>query len=159
MKNQTSIIAEPGKLAVTITREFDAPCELVFKAYAEPALLSQWLGPKGMEMTIDTYDFRTGGRYRYIHTRGNEEYAFHGVFHDISIDLMVQTFEYEGLPEKGHVSLDTLKLETLPGNRTKLTIHTIFQSVEDRDGMIKSGMERGVTEGYERLDDLLATKI
>ncbi len=155
MKNKTTITAEPGKQEVFITREFDAPRELVFKAYTDPKLVMQWLGPKDLVMTIDKYDIRSGGSYRYIHSRGDEQYAFHGVFHEISIDRMIQTFEFEGLPEKGHVSLDTLRLEELPGNRTKLTIHSIFQSVADRDGMIQSGMERGVNEGYERLDALL----
>jgi len=68
---------------------------------------------------------------------------------------MIQTFEFEGLPERGHVSLDTMRLEALPGNRTRVTIQSVFQSVSDRDGMIQSGMERGVREGYERLDEVL----
>jgi hypothetical protein len=68
---------------------------------------------------------------------------------------MIQTFEFEGLPERGHVTLDTMRLESLPGNRTKITIQSVFQSVSDRDGMIQSGMERGVNDGYERLDELL----
>ncbi len=159
MKNQTVVTAKPDTQNVTITREFDAPRELVFKAYADPALLALWLGPRGMEMTVQRYDFRSGGSYRFTHIRGNEQYVFNGVFHEISVERMIQTFEYEGLPEKGHVSLDSLKLEALPGNRTRLTIHSVFQSVEDRDGMVKSGMERGVREGHERLDELLAQTI
>ncbi|MDR3681930.1 MAG: SRPBCC family protein [Flavipsychrobacter sp.] len=155
MKNKTIITAEPGKQEVFITREFNAPRELVFKAYTDPKLVAQWLGPKDLVMTIDKYDIRSGGSYRYIHSKDGEQYVFRGVFHEISIDRMIQTFEYEGLPEKGHVSLDNLRLEELPGNRTKLTIHSIFQSVADRDGMIQSGMERGVNEGHERLDALL----
>ena len=69
---------------------------------------------------------------------------------------MIQTFEFEGLPERGHVVLDTMRLEELPGNRTRITIQSVYQSVEDRDGMVQSGMETGVREGYERLDDILA---
>ena len=69
---------------------------------------------------------------------------------------MIQTFEFDGLPESGHVTLETMTLEALPNNRTKLTTHSVFQSVSDRDGMVESGMESGVQEGYERLDEILA---
>jgi uncharacterized protein YndB with AHSA1/START domain len=156
-KNQTIVAAEPGVQEVFITREFDAPRALVFKAHTDPDLYVQWLGPHGYEMILETFEPVSGGKYRYIHKdpEGNE-FAFHGTFHEMSKELMIQTFEFEGLPERGHVSLDTMRLEELPGNRTKATIHSIFQSVEDRDGMIQSGMERGVREGYERLDEVLA---
>ena len=156
-KNKTIVTAEPGKQEVFITREFDAPRELVFKAHTDPELYVQWLGPRGYEMVLETFEPHSGGRYRYIHKdqEGNE-FGFHGVFHEISEALMIQTFEFEGLPESGHVSLDTMRLEELPGDRTKITIHSVFQSVADRDGMVESGMERGVSEGYERLDEVLA---
>lgn len=155
-KNQTVVTAEPGKQEVFITREFDAPRELVFKAHTDPDLYVQWLGPRGYEMKLETFEPVSGGRYRYIHKdpEGNQ-YGFHGVFHEMSEELMIQTFEFEGLPEKGHVTLDTMRLEALPGNRTRITIQSVFQSVSDRDGMIQSGMERGVREGYERLDEVL----
>ena len=156
-KNKTQITAEPGKQEVIITREFDAPRELVFKAHTDPKLYSQWLGPRGYEMILETFEPHSGGRYRYIHKdeKGNE-FGFHGVFHEISEELMIQTFEFEGLPEPGHVTLDTMRLESLPGGRTRVTIQSLFQSVSDRDGMVQSGMERGVNEGYERLDEILA---
>lgn len=155
-KNKTVVTAEPGKQEVLIVREFDAPRELVFKAHTDPKLYSQWLGPRGYEMVLETFEPRSGGRYRYIHKdQDGNEYGFHGVFHEISEELMIQTFEFEGLPEKGHVTLDTMKLESLPGNRTRVTIQSLFQSVSDRDGMVQSGMERGMREGYERLDELL----
>jgi len=156
-KNKTVVTAEPGKQEVIITREFDAPRELVFKAHIDPQLYTQWLGPRGYEMVLDTFEPYSGGRYRYIHkdTNGNE-FGFHGVFHEISEERMIQTFEFEGLPEGGHVTLDTMQLESLPGNRTRVTIQSLFQSVSDRDGMVQSGMERGVNEGYERLDEVLA---
>lgn len=153
-ENKTIVTAEPGKQGLFITREFDAPRELVFKAHIDPQLYVQWLGPHGYEMILETFEPVNGGKYRYVHkdTAGNE-YGFHGTFHALSIDNMVQTFEFEGYP--GHVSLDCMTLEELPGNRTKATIHSVFQSVSDRDGMIQNGMEKGVTEGYERLDDVL----
>lgn len=155
-KNQTTIIAEPGKQELYITREFDAPRELVFKAHTDPDLYVQWLGPRGYEMVLETFEPYSGGRYRYIHKDNDgNEHGFHGVFHEISEALMIQTFEYEGLPEKGHVTLDTMRLERLPGDRTRITIQSVFQSIADRDGMIQAGMEQGLNEGYERLDELL----
>ena len=156
-KNQTIVTAEPGVQEVFITREFDAPRALVFKAHTDPDLYVQWLGPHGYEMILETFEPVSGGKYRYIHKdpQGNE-FGFHGTFHEMSEELMIQTFEFEGLPERGHVSLDTMRLEELPGGRTKVTIQSVFQSVSDRDGMVQSGMERGVREGYERLDEILA---
>jgi len=155
--NLTKITAEPGKQDLFITREFDAPRELVFKAHTDPQLYVQWLGPRGYEMILETFEPHSGGRYRYIHKdKDGNEFGFHGVFHEISEELMIQTFEFEGLPERGHVTLDTMKLEALPGNRTRVTIQSVYQSVSDRDGMVQSGMERGVNEGYERLDEILA---
>jgi uncharacterized protein YndB with AHSA1/START domain len=157
-KNKTTVIAEPGKQEVFIAREFDAPRALVFKAHIDPNMYIQWLGPRGYEMTLETFEPVSGGRYRYIHKdKDGNEFGFHGVFHEMSEGLMIQTFEFEGLPENGHVTLDTMRLEELPGNRTRVTIQSLFQSVADRDGMVQSGMEHGVTEGYERLDEFLDT--
>ena len=155
-KNKTIVTAEPGKQEVTIIREFDAPRELVYKAHVDPDLYVNWLGPHGYEMVLETFEPHSGGRYRYIHKdKDGNEFAFHGVFHEVSEDLMIQTFEFEGLPEKGHVTLDTMRLEELPGNRTRVAIQSVFQSIADRDGMVQAGMEVGVREGYERLDDIL----
>jgi len=159
-KNQLKITAEPGKQELFIVREFDAPREDVFKAYTDPDILVNWLGPRGMTMTIDYYDARKGGSYRYTHTdaKGNS-FAFNGVIHEMyEPQLLIQTFEFEGMPTKGHVSMDTGMLEELPGNRTRMTIQSVFRSVADRDGLIASGMERGLGEGFERLDELLANK-
>lgn len=159
-KNELRITAEPGKQDLFITREFEAPREMVFEAFTDPELLIHWLGPKNMTMKIDYYDARSGGSYRYVHTdeHGNA-YAFKGVIHEITApERAIQTFEFEGIPEKGHVSLDTASFETLPGNRTRLTIHSVFRFSADRDGMIKSGMEKGLNQGFERLDTLLTNK-
>jgi len=157
-KNRTQITAEPGKQEIFITREFDAPRELVFKAHTDPELYVRWLGPRELEMILERFEPRAGGSYRYIHKdQAGNEYAFHGVNHEVlEPERLISTFEFEGLPEKGHVILGTVRLEALPGGRTRLTSQSVFQSVADRDGMLQSGMERGVNEGYERLDDLLA---
>jgi uncharacterized protein YndB with AHSA1/START domain len=152
---KAQIIAEPGAQQIVITREFDAPRALVFRAYTDPELLVQWLGPRRLTMAIDRYEVRDGGTWRYIHrdAEGNE-FGFHGVFHGTpSPDSMVQTFEFEGFP--GHVSLETATFEDL-GGRTLVRINAVYQSVADRDGMIQAGMESGLNEGWERLDELLA---
>ncbi len=157
-KNKTTIKAEPGKQELFITREFDAPCELVYRAHTDRDLYMQWLGPRGYEMELETFEPYSGGRWRYIHKdQDGNEFGFHGVFHELSPERMIQTFEFEGLPEKGHVILDSMKLEPLPGDRTRITIHSVYQSVEDRDGMIQSGMATGMNQGYEKLDELLAS--
>jgi uncharacterized protein YndB with AHSA1/START domain len=158
-QHQVIVTAEPGKQELFITREFDAPREMVFKAFIDPELLIQWLGPKSMVMSIDAYEMKNGGWYRYVHTdeRGNH-YAFRGAVHEVyTPERIIQTFEFEGIPGKGHVSLDTSFFEELSDGRTKLTIHSVFRTVADRDGMVSSGMEGGLTEGFARLDELLAS--
>jgi uncharacterized protein YndB with AHSA1/START domain len=153
--DKTQIIAEPGVPRITITREFDAPRELLFRAYTEPELLTQWLGPRALSMTVERLEARDGGRWRYIHRDADgNEYGFHGVYHGTpSPDGIVQTFEFEGAP--GHVSLETISFEDR-GGKTLLRQSAVFQSIEDRDAMLQSGMESGVNEGFERLDELLA---
>jgi uncharacterized protein YndB with AHSA1/START domain len=156
MMATTQIIAEPGTLQIQTLREFNAPREFLFRAFTELDLLVQWLGPRGLTMDIDYYDLRDGGAWRFIHRDADgNEYGFRGVFHGTpSVDGIVRTFEFEGVP--GHVSLETLTLEE-HGNKTLVRTNSVFQSVEDRNGMVQSGMESGVNEGYERLDELIAT--
>ena len=157
-KNKTVVKAETGKQEFFITREFDFPRELVFKAFTDPKLYVQWLGPRQMKMTLEKFEPRSGGMWRYKHIDpGGNVHGFHGVNHEVlAPERLIDTFEYEGLPEKGHVSLETARFEELPGRRTRLTIHSVFQSIADRDGMVGSGMEQGITESFERLDELLA---
>lgn len=153
--SKTAITAEPGMPQIIITRDFDAPRDLVFRAHTDPQLLVQWLGPRDLTLTIDRYDVRDGGTWRYIHkdAEGNE-YGFHGVFHGTpSPDAIVQTFEFEGAP--GHVKLDTTTLEQR-GHRTLMRTVSSFQSVGDRDAMVRSGMERGARDSADRLEELLA---
>jgi len=154
-KNITSIKAEPGKQEIFITREFDAPRELVFKAFTDAKLIAQWLGPRDLTMKVEKFEPKAGGSYRYIHSMGELSFGFHGVVHEVTFpERIIQTFEFEGLPEKGHVTLETARFEALPGGRTRFTNQSVFQSVADRDGMLQAGMERGVNDSYERLDEL-----
>jgi uncharacterized protein YndB with AHSA1/START domain len=151
---KTEIVAEPNSHLITMTREFAAPREFLFRAHTDPALLVQWLGPRDMTMEIDRFEVRDGGRWRYISRDADGgEYGFRGVFHGTpSVDGIVQTFEFEGMP--GHVCLESLSFEER-GGKTILHAQSVFQSVDDRDGMIQSGMETGVNEGYEKLDELI----
>ena len=152
---ETQIVSDPTVPLVRITREFDAPVERVFRAHTDPDLLVQWLGPRDLTMTIDHFDCRTGGSYRYLHTRGEEEYGFHGSFHEVRPnELIVQTFTFEGWPDG--VALERLVLEGLGNGRTRLTATSLVDSFEDRDAFVASGMETGVVQGYEKLDELLA---
>jgi uncharacterized protein YndB with AHSA1/START domain len=152
---QAQIVVDDNVPLIRIVREFDAPPEKVFRAHVDPELIVQWLGPRGLEMDIDHYDCRTGGSYRYLHRRGGEEYGFHGSFHEVRPnDLIVQTFTFEGVPDG--VSLDRLVLEDLGEGRTRLTTTSLVESFETRDMILASGMEVGVREGYERLDELLS---
>jgi uncharacterized protein YndB with AHSA1/START domain len=155
-KNKTVITAEPGRQELFITREFDAPRELVFKAHTDPKLYVQWVGPRDLTMRLETFEPKSGGRWRFIQKdqQGNE-FGFHGVNHEVlAPERIIGTFEFEGLPESGHVILETARFEALPGDRTRVTTQSVFMSVADRDGMIAAGMERGVVDGHERLDEL-----
>ena len=151
---EMKVTAEPGVPQILTEREFDAPRDLLYRAFTEQDLVTQWLGPRQYTMKVDRYDVRDGGTYRYVHIgKDGDEHGFHGVFHgEPSLDGIVQTFEYEGVP--GHVSLDTVTFEERDG-KTVVRTNSLFQSVEDRDGMVQAGMADGMNEGYERLDELL----
>ncbi len=157
MEQKTKVVVESGKQELFIIREFNAPREMVFKAYTDPKLLVQWMGPKDLTMKIEKMDVKSGGSYRYTHTDSSgNEFGFHGVVHEVlKPQRVIQTFEFEGLPESGHVVMETTKFEELPGKRTRVTTQSVFQSIADRDGMVQSGMERGVVDSHDRLDAIL----
>jgi uncharacterized protein YndB with AHSA1/START domain len=160
MANKTVVTAEPNKQELFITREFDAPRDLVFKAHTDPDIYIQWCGPNDLSMTIDKWECHDGGSYKYTHERGGHKYAFFGVNHEVHApERIIGTFEFDGLPERGHVIMGKTNFEELPGGRTRVVHQSVFFSAADRDGMIQSGMERGVAEGYEKLDDLLAKEL
>ena len=148
-------VAEPGVPQIVITREFDSPLVLLYRVHIDPELLVQWLGPRRLTTHVERWDIRDGGTWRYISRDGDSiEYGFHGVFHGTPSPEggIVQTFEFEGTP--GHVSLQTLTFQERSG-KTLVRVNAVFQSVEDRDAMLESGMEDGFNQGYERLDKLL----
>jgi uncharacterized protein YndB with AHSA1/START domain len=154
--NPVTITAPEGVPFIDITREFDAPVSAVFAAHSNPELVKQWLGPNGYEMDIEEYNFVSGGRYKYIHRNPEgDEFVFNGVFHVVrDNEFAIQTFEYEGFPDV--VSIESMTFEDLGNGRTRLSGHSVYPSLEARDGMIESNMERGVVEGYERLDKIVA---
>ena len=156
MTNALKVTVPEGQPFIEYEREFDFPVADVFRAHKEPELIAQWLGPRGLKMEIDHYDFRTGGSYRYTHTAPDgSAYVFTGVFHTVrENEFAVQTFEFDGYPDV--VSIEFLTLTDLGGGRTRVAGHSVYPSIESRDGMAQSGMEEGMSEGYERLDELLS---
>ena len=144
--NTTTITADHGKQEIVIEREFDSRRELVFRCFTHPELLVQFTGPKDMEMTVNYFEAKSSGSYRFVQQDSKgEEFGFHGVFHEVkSPERIIETFEFEDMP--GHVSLVTVTFEALPEDRTKIIQQSVFQSVADRDAMLES---------HERLDELL----
>ena len=153
--HETLISADPNLPLISIVREFAAPPSKVFRAHVDPELIVQWLGPRGLQMEIDYWDCRRGGSWRYLHRSNGEEYGFHGCFHEVRPnEVIVQTFTFEGFPDG--VALERLVLEDLGNGRTRLTATSLVDSFEARDAILASGMETGVVQGYEKLDELLA---
>ena len=151
-------VTTPSDIEIVMTREFDAPRELVFEAHSKCEHLEKWWGPRKYTLAVCELDFRPGGKYRFLHRGpdGLEEHGFRGEYREIvPPERIVWTFEWEGMP--GHISVDTLTLEDIGGGRTKLTAHSLFDSVEDRDGMVQSGMEEGASETYDRLAEFVQT--
>jgi uncharacterized protein YndB with AHSA1/START domain len=154
MMSKINLIAEPGSHALSTSREFNAPRDLVYKALTDPGLVAKWWGLKSTTTIVDKMEVKPGGIWRYIERDENGEYGFHGVYHSISPECIIYTFEFEGMP--GHVLMSTTTLEENNGVTT-ITESSVFQSVEDRDGMLQSGMETGANESWDSLEDLLAT--
>ncbi len=153
---KTTVIVEPGKHEISMSRLFNAPRELVFKVMTDPQYIPQWWGRRHHTTVVDKMDVKEGGLWRYVeHDEQGNEFAFHGVYHSIRApERIVDTFEYEGTPD--HVILETMILEAQADGTTRLTVSSVFQAVADRDWMLDSGMEEGSNESYDRLEELLA---
>ena len=152
---QQTTLTTPGEREIRIERVFDGPRDLVFALMNDGELIPEWWGPRELTTRVDTHDFRVGGAWRYVSSDASgQEFAFRGTFREIEApERVVRTFEWEGMP--GHVSVETATFEDL-GDRTKLTVVSLFHEGYERDGMIASGMERGLNETYQRFDELLA---
>ena len=150
---QTTFVAKPGKQEISLCRLLSAPRERVFRALTDPKLLAKWWAPRQLTIKIDKMNAKPGGTWRMLHrdAAGNE-FWFHGVFHEVSPERIVQTFEFEGMP--GHVLLGIATLKSV-GKKTKLTMKSLFESVEDRDSMLQHGMAEGGIETLDRLAELV----
>jgi uncharacterized protein YndB with AHSA1/START domain len=156
MSKNNLVVDRPARL-FSMSRVFNAPRELVWKVYNDPELVSEWWGPSYLTTIVEKMEMKVGGAWRFIQkdAEGNE-YAFNGVFKEITPpERLVYTFEFE--PMAGHISTDTLIFEELPGGKTKITATTTFDSLEDLEGMLQSGMESGAVESWDRLEELLVT--
>ena len=149
-----TIEADPKVPIIRITRDFAATPEQLFRAHTDPELFARWVGPDGTTTTLDRWDASTGGSWRYVGTHDGKEFAFHGSFHDVRPDRIVQTFTWEGEPDG--VALETLLFEDLGNGRTRLHAQSLCDSFEGRDAWLRSGMEVGVNQGYAKLDRVLA---
>ena len=157
-RNQTTIEADPALPVIRIVREFEAPPERVFRAWTDPELFARWVGPRSIDTTIDEWDATTGGRYRYTACRAEDDFSmgFYGSFHEVRPhERIVQTFSFDAEPDG--VSLETMTFEALDGGRCRIVGVSVVESLEIRDQILSSGMDVGVNEGFEKLDELLAT--
>jgi uncharacterized protein YndB with AHSA1/START domain len=152
---EKAIITTPGEREIHVERIFDAPRDRVFAVFTDPELIPQWWGPRGTEAVVDEMDVRPGGKWRFvIRNSDGSETGFRGVFREVAApERIVQTFEWEGMP--GHVSVETAVFEDL-GDQTRIVSDSIFHNGTERDGMIASGMEGGLNDTYDRLEEVLA---
>ena len=150
---QATIEADPNLPIIRITRDFDAtPAQLV-RAHTDPDVFVRWVGPDGLDTQIISWDGTTGGHWRYVASRDGEEFGFHGCFHEVRNDRIVQTFTFDGMPDD--VSLETMRFEDLGDGRTRMHAQSLVESIESRDGWLASGMEVGIDQGYAKLDALV----
>ncbi|WP_249998273.1 SRPBCC family protein [Actinoplanes sp. M2I2] len=150
----THIEADPKLPIIRVVREFRASPARLLRAHTDPDLFARWIGPDSMLTRIDHWDARSGGSFRYVSVRGAEEYAFHGCFHEIRPDRLVQTFTYEGDPDG--VALNTSWFDDLGDGRTRLRTQSLVESFETRDGWLRSGMEIGLRDGHHKLERMLS---
>ena len=149
MEQKTKINAEDGKQEVVITREFDLPVELLFKAHVEPEIVEQWMGTKVLKL-----ESRKHGSYQFETTdpRGNK-YRFNGAIHEFSPNKKItRTFEMENTPLG--VQLEFLDFEQLTDGTSKLNMHVVYESVAQRDQVLKMGMKQGINMAHNRLQEV-----
>lgn len=150
----TRIEADPQLPMVHMTRDFHATIGQLVRAHTDPEIFQLWIGPDARTITVDHWDARTGGSYRYVDTTDEQEMGFRGCFHEVGEDRIVQTWSWEQMPDA--ISLETMLFEDLGGGLTRMRSRSLLESFEARDAMLASGMAVGVNEGYRTLDRLLA---
>jgi uncharacterized protein YndB with AHSA1/START domain len=149
-----AVEADPALPIIRITRDFAATPAQLLRAHTDPELFARWVGPNALDTRIEHWDARTGGSWRYVARHDGTEFGFHGSFHEVRPDRIVQTFTFDGEPDG--VALETLRFEDLGDGRTRLHAQSLVDSIETRDAWLRSGMEVGADEGYHKLDALLA---
>jgi len=150
-----TILSTPSEREIVSERIFDAPRERVFAAYTDPELIARWWGPRGTSTSVEQMDVRAGGVWRFVirNDSDGEQSAFKGVYREVvAPERIVQSFEWEGMP--GHVVIETASFEAL-GERTRVRGVSLFHTTEERDGMLASGMEKGLSDSHNRLAELL----
>lgn len=154
--NRATVTATPGGQNIVIERIFNAPRDRVFAAMTQKDKVERWwIGP-GYDVRVEQLDARNGGTWKYVQSsKEGHEFSFHGVYHYVSPELIIQTTEFDGLSEAGHVGLEKLELIDLGNGTTKMVSTGTFMSVADRDGMLQSGMEEGMQQTYAKLDEVL----
>ena len=156
MTNQRTVVAPPGEQTISFTREFEAPAARVFEAHTDAALIAEWIGPRGTQLTMREFDARTGGCWSYVVSGGGGEWGFHGSFHEVTApSRIVQTFEFEGAP--GHPSFEILTFTDLDNGRSRIDGLSVFASLQERDAML-ADMDSGMDEDFDRLEELLASR-
>ena len=151
------IEADPTLPIIRITRDFVATPAQLHRAHTDPELFARWVGPRSLQTRIEEWDARTGGCWRYVASGKGAEFGFHGTFHEVRPDRIVQTFTFDGDPDG--VALQTLRFEDLGDGRTRLHAQSLVDSFEGRDAWLRSGMESGINEGYDKLEELVTDGI
>ncbi len=153
--NDTLQVTTPTDREIRIERIFNAPREQVWRAFTEPELTAQWWG-RGNKVTIERMEVERGGHWRYVEQSVDGVDGFEGRYREVTPpERIVQTFEWDGMP--GYVAVDTVTLEDLGDGRTKVVDTSLFHTTEERDGMLNSGMDEGLSQSYAALDRLLTT--
>ena len=152
--SEATIEADPTVPIIRITRNFHATPTQLVTAHIDPDLFVRWVGPKGLDTSIEVWDARDGGEWRYKAISYGVEHRFRGCFHQITENRIVQTFTWGGMPDD--VSLETLSFEDLGDGTTRLHAQSLVDSFEGRDAWLATDMAIGVNEGYTKLDVILA---
>jgi uncharacterized protein YndB with AHSA1/START domain len=153
-KSAASVLTTPSDREVRIERVFAAPRERVWRAFTEPELVAQWWG-RGNKVVIERMEVERGGHWRFVEHSADGVHGFEGRYREVTPpERLVWTFEWDGMP--GYVAVDTAEFEDLGDGRTKVITTSIFHTVEERDGMLASGMQSGLDQSYAALDRLLA---
>jgi uncharacterized protein YndB with AHSA1/START domain len=144
----------PSEREIRVERVFDAPRDRVWRAFTDPALVAQWWG-RGHKLVVERMELERGGHWRYIEHGPEGVQGFEGRYREVRApDRLVQTFEWDGMP--GHVVVETIVFEDLGDGRTRVVNTSLFHTTRERDGMLHSGMEEGLTDSFAALDRLLA---